>query len=170
MGPEDRVLIYHATNSAVMQSYRWIKYHYGQYSIGIYTSLVPKEIKPDQLNCKIILSTTKSAQALLDIAHLKKIIVFAEPYNSPPITRQVLGRLRDDDTELIELADYGFSRLMMWHRTRLKIYQTYAREIDELQFTDQEINDAVLQINRAERQELENRLIGLPLPAEYVNK
>lgn len=170
MGPEDRVLIYHATNSAVMHSYRWIKYHYWNMSIGIYTSLVPKEIKHDQLKCKIILSTTKSAQALLDIPNLKKIIVFAEPYNSPPITRQVLGRLRDDDTELIELADYGFSRLMMWHRTRLKIYQKYAREVNELQFNTQEINDAELQIIRTERQELENRIIGLPLPVEYVNK
>lgn len=170
MKSEDRVLIYHATNSAVMQSYRWIKYHYGQYSIGIYTSLVPKEIKPDQLNCKIILSTTKSAQALLDIAHLKKIIVFVEPYNSAPITRQVLGRLRDSDTELIEIVDYGFSRLHTWSVHRKKIYQTYAKEINEVQFNEQELNDAVLQINRAEKQELENRMIGRPLPVEYVNK
>jgi hypothetical protein len=170
MGPEDRVLIYHATNSAVMQSYRWIKYHYGQYPIGIYTSLVPKEIKQDQLKCKIILSTTKSAQALLDIAHLKKIIVFAEPYNSPPITRQVLGRLRDDDTELIELVDFGFSRLYSWYKNKLKIYQKYAKEVNELQLTDQDINDSVLQITRAEKQELENSLIGRPLPVEYVDK
>jgi hypothetical protein len=170
MGPEDRVLIYHATNSAVMQSYRWIKYHYGQYSIGIYTSLVPKEIKHEQLECKIILSTTKSAQALLDIAHLKKIIVFAEPYNSAPITRQVLGRLRDDNTELIELCEMGFMRLFQWAKNRQKIYQKYAREVNELQLTDKDINDSVLQINRAERKELENRMIGRPLPVEYVNK
>jgi superfamily II DNA or RNA helicase len=170
MGPEDRVLIYHATNSAVMQSYRWIKYHYGQYSIGIYTSLVPKEIKHEQLECKIILSTTKSAQALLDIAHLKKIIVFAEPYNSAPITRQVLGRLRDDNTELIEIVDVGFMRLFQWGANRKNIYQKYAKEVNEMQFNDQEINDAVLQINRAERAELEERVKGLPLPVEYVNK
>ena len=170
MGPEDRVLIYHATNSAVMQSYRWIKYHYGQYPIGIYTSLVPKEIKQDQLKCKIILSTTKSAQALLDIAHLKKIIVFAEPYNSPPITRQVLGRLRDDDTELIEITDYGFRKLYLWGSNRKKIYQKYAKSVTEIQYTDQEINDAVLQITRAEKQEVMNRIVGLPLPVEYVNK
>lgn len=170
MGPEDRVLIYHATNSAVMHSYRWIKFHYGQYPIGIYTSLVPKEIKHDQLKCKIILSTTKSAQALLDIPNLKKIIVFAEPYNSAPITRQVLGRLRDDDTELIELCELGFMRLFQWAKNRQKIYQKYAREVNELQLTEADINDSVLQINRAERKELENRIIGLPLPVEYVNK
>jgi hypothetical protein len=170
MGPEDRVLIYHATNSAVMQSYRWIKYHYGQYSIGIYTSLVPKEIKHEQLECKIILSTTKSAQALLDIAHLKKIIVFAEPYNSAPITRQVLGRLRDDNTELIEIVDVGFMRLFQWGANRKNIYQKYAKEVNELQLTEADINDSVLQICRAERAAIEERMRGLPLPVEYIKK
>jgi hypothetical protein len=170
MEENDRVMIYFAMNETIMCAYRWLKFHYGTLSIGLYSSLVPKEIKPDQLKCKIILTTTKSAQALLDIENLKKLVVFAEPFNSAPITRQVLGRLRNDNTEMIEVIDCGFSRIYDWYRNKLKIYQVYAKEVNEMQFTEQDLNDAVLQICRVEKAEVEERMRSLPLPVEYVNK
>ena len=163
MKPGERMLLYIATNDAIMVAYRWLKYYYWNLSIGIYTSLTPKQQKREQLEQTCILTTTKSAQALLDIPNLKKIVLFAEPFNSEPMTLQVLGRARNPDTELIELVDCGFSRIYEWYRNKLnRVYRKYAVECNELTYTDYEINEALLEISRQQRAALEEKRKSLP--------
>ena len=168
MQPGDRMLIYIATNDAIMLAYRWLKYYYWNIPIGIYTSLTPKQQKREQLDCTCILTTTKSAQALLNIANLKKIVLFAEPFNSEPMSIQVMGRARNQDTELIELVDYGFTRLVEWYKNKkYRVYQKYATECNEVTYSDHEINEALLTYYRQQRELLEQKAQSLPMVADY---
>jgi len=168
MQPGDRMLIYIATNDAIMLAYRWLKYYYWSIPIGIYTSLTPKQQKREQLDCTCILTTTKSAQALLNIANLKKIVLFAEPFNSEPMSIQVMGRARNQDTELIELVDYGFTRLVEWYKNKkYRVYQKYATECNEVTYSDHEINEALLTYYRQQRELLEQKAQSLPMVADY---
>ena len=168
MQPGDRMLIYIATNDAIMLAYRWLKYYYWNVPIGIYTSLTPKQQKREQLDCTCILTTTKSAQALLNIANLKKVVLFAEPFNSEPMSIQVMGRARNQDTELIELVDYGFTRLVEWYKNKkYRVYQKYATECNEVTYSDHEINEALLTYHRQQREMLEEKMKSLPMVADY---
>ena len=144
----------------VLNTYYWLRYNYYGIPIGIYTSLI-KENKKDQLENTIILTTTKSASALLDIPRLKKVIIFAEPFNSAVLARQILGRTRDKDTELIELVDCGFQRIKDWYMNkRRNVYSIYATEMNEISYTDSEITTAIYQLDKQERERLEANKIN----------
>ncbi len=120
------------------------------------------------MDCTCILTTTKSAQALLNIANLKKIVLFAEPFNSEPMSIQVMGRARNQDTELIELVDYGFTRLVEWYKNKkYRVYQKYATECNEVTYSDHEINEALLTYYRQQRELLEQKAQSLPMVADY---
>ena len=156
--PHERILIYIATNQAVQQTYYWLRYYYYPHTIGIYTSLVPKEIKQQQLNAEIILTTTKSAGVLLDIPNLKKTIILNEPFNSYVYARQILGRTRDQDTELIEVVDCGFERIKAWYRNKVvNVYSKYASKVDMITYSDIEINQTLLDMERQEREARQNK-------------
>ena len=171
MKPGERILIYIATNEAISLAYRWLRYTYWNLSVGIYTSLVPKAQKREQLDCTCILTTTKSAQVLLNIKNLKKVVLFAEPFNSEPMAIQVMGRARNEDTELIELVDCGFTRIVEWYmHKRNKVYSKYATECNEITYTEYEINDALLEISRQQNQKIEELNRTLPRIADYVKK
>lgn len=147
---DEKILIYIGKNSTVLQTYYWLRYHYYNISIGIYTSLV-KENKKAQLENTIILTTTKSAGVLLDIPKLKKVVIFCEPFNSPVLAQQILGRTRDKDTEMIELVDCGFQRIKEWYINKKRnVYSKYATEINEISYTEAEINEALLRVNKQE--------------------
>lgn len=164
----DRMLIYIATNNAITLAKRWLNYYYGNLPVGVYTSLTPKHKKREQLEKTCILTTTKSAQALLNIDNLKKIVLFAEPFNSEPMSIQVMGRARNEDTELIELVDCGFSRIVEWyHNKRNRVYAKYATECNEVTYTDHEINEAILTIARQQKQRLEQLSSTLPQIVDY---
>lgn len=148
--PDEKILIYIGKNSTVLNTYYWIKYYYYNISVGIYTSII-KENKKAQLENTIILTTSKSAGVLLDIPKLKKVIVFCEPFNSPVLAQQILGRARDKDTEMIELIDCGFQRIKEWYINKKRnVYSKYATEINELAYTESEINEALLFLDRQE--------------------
>lgn len=158
-GLEEKAMFYIGKNEAILKAYHWIKYSYPGLSCGIYTSLTPKQHKHDQLNNKIILTTTKSANACLDIPGLKKNIVFAEPFSSLVYAKQILGRTRDRDTEMIELVDVGFKRIKDWYlKKREKTYNKYATECNEIAFSSYEIDMAINNILLQEYNELKNRM------------
>jgi len=169
MPPEGRIAVYFAKNDVVLQTYRWLQFYYNQYPIGIYTSLTPKELKRQQLEAKIILTTSKSAQALLNIEHLKKIILLAEPFNSPITAKQIFGRLRDSDyTEMIELVDFGFEEIPRWYRNkRHKVYKKYATELEEITFTDDLIESTLANIYAREKRLIMDTNTQYPMIAEY---
>lgn len=156
---EEKAMLYIGKNEAIVKAYRWIKYNYPGLSCGIYTSLTSKQKKHEQLNCKIILTTTKSANACLDIPGLKKNIVFAEPFSSLVYAKQILGRTRDLDTEMIELVDVGFGRIKEWYLKKKNMsYRKYATECNEISFSSYEIDMSVINIMKKEQQELEERM------------
>lgn len=153
--PDERILIYIGKNTAILNTYYWIRYHYYNVSVGIYTSLT-KEDKKAQLENTIILTTTKSASALLDIPKLKKVVIFCEPFNSPVLAQQILGRTRDKDTEMIELVDCGFQRIKEWYINKKRnVYTKYATEVNEIAYTEAEINNLIIRVERQQRSKIE---------------
>lgn len=124
---EGKVLIYIGTLEGIDKVYNWLLTNYPHLynDIGIYTSNV-KGNKREQLEKKIILSTTKSCGAAVDIKGLKITIQLAEPFKSHITTRQALGRTRDKNTLYIDVIDEGFAILKKYYAYKLPIYYKYA--------------------------------------------
>lgn len=164
--PDEKILIYIGKNSAILNTYYWIRYHYYNISVGIYTSLT-KDSKKSQLDNTVILTTTKSASALLDIPKLKKVVIFCEPFNSAVLAQQILGRTRDKDTEMIEMVDCGFQRIKEWYINKKRnVYTKYATEVNEIAYTESEINNIIYNI---ERQQKERRELNKPTLKQIVD-
>ena len=129
-----KCLIYIGTNNAIEKVYNWMnKYYpelYGQ--IGILSTLVDEEHRKTAVHKRIILSTTKSAGAGLDIKGLKLTIVLAEPFKSEILARQTLGRTRDFDTEYIEIVDIGFAQCSKYYQYKKPIFLKYALSCREI--------------------------------------
>lgn len=123
-----KILIYIQTNAAIMVVYNWIIENFNEYyhQIGIYTSIIDKDVKEKALEKKIILSTTKSCGAAMDIKGLKKTIILAEPFKSEVLARQVLGRTRDENTLCIECVDMAFRQIYKFYRQKQEIFDKYA--------------------------------------------
>jgi len=136
-----KTLIYIGKNYAIEQIYHWMEYWIPEFrgNIGIYNSTVPKELKPLQLSKMVILSTTKSCGAAIDIKGLKLAIVLAEPFGSEVIARQTLGRTRDKDTMYIEIVDKGFSTLKGYYKHKQALFSKYAKSYTDITLTDEEL-------------------------------
>lgn len=147
---DGRVLIYIGTNFAISITYNWLKFYYPEMSIGIFSSLVPKEEKRNQLNNKLILTTTKSAGAALDIPNLELTIILNEPFKSQVLARQTLGRTRAKNTMYVDIVDVGFKTLKFYYTTKKKIFSKYATRCTEIQLSDFELNNRIMDIYREE--------------------
>ena len=143
VGRWDKCLMYIGTNNAIVEVYNWIVENYPEYynNIGIYTSIVSEEDKIDALNKRLILSTTKSAGAAVDIKGLKMTVVLAEPFKSEVLARQTLGRTRDDNTTYIEIVDKGFIQCRRYYNYKKPIFNKYATECSEIQVGDLELQN-----------------------------
>lgn len=141
--PNEKILIYIGTNEAISSFYSWIIENFPEYryNIGIYTSAVSAEDKEAALKQKIILTTTKSAGAAVDIKGLKVTIVLAEPFKSEVIARQSLGRTRDPNTFYIDIVDKGFYYCNKYFLAKKKIFQTYAVSTEVIDLSDDDINN-----------------------------
>ena len=105
-------------------------------NIGIYTSIEKnKFIKEQQLDKMIILSTTKSCGAAIDIKGLKMTVVLAEPFKSKVLARQSLGRTRDSDTTYMEFVDIGFDACKGCYESKKSIFEKYATSVEETYFS-----------------------------------
>ena len=151
--PEGKILIYIGTNYAIRLTYYWLIYYFRGISIGIFTSIVPKEEKQNALNCKIILSTTKSAGAALDIYGLETTIVLNEPFKSKVLAQQTFGRTRAKNTKYYDVVDVGFGAITYYYRTKMPLFREFATKCSEIHLTDYELNQMVLEINRAKEEE-----------------
>lgn len=121
-----RALFYIGTNAGIVKVKQRILFNYPELidDIGVYTSI--SENKQDEKNKKYILTTTKSAGAGEDIAHLKYSVVLAEPFKSEVLARQTLGRTRDPNTTYIELVDVGFKQLLAYFNAKRPVFTKYA--------------------------------------------
>lgn len=149
-----KALIYIGTNNAIKIFYSYLCEMYPEYKndIGIYTSIVPEHIKEDQLNKRIILSTTKSCGAAMDIHGLKVTVVLAEPFKSPVITQQTLGRTRANNTFYIDCVDDGFFYTKSYFNSKKSIFNKYATKCTNI-FMDQK------EIDRRIEEMLKSKLI-----------
>lgn len=129
-----RALFYIGTNSAITKVKERILMHYPELynDIGIYTSVNTAAGKLVAKTKRFILTTTKSAGAGEDIAHLKYSVVLAEPFKSEVLTRQTLGRTRDKDTTYIELVDVGFKQIVAYYNSKKPIFAKYATKCSNM--------------------------------------
>lgn len=144
-----KCLIYIGTNNAISKIYEWMHNNYPELynNIGILSTLVEDEKRKDAINKRIILATTKSAGAGLDIKGLKLTIVLAEPFKSEILARQTLGRTRDKDTEYIELVDTGFPQCTRYYNQKKHIFLKYALSCREIILKPEYIYKKIEEIN-----------------------
>ena len=100
----------------------------------------PEKQKADKKNKKILLSTTKSAGKGEDIKGLKLTILAAEPFKSPVIAQQTLGRTREPNTFYIELVDLGFKKTREYYFDKLSTFNKYAESVSDSTFDTYEID------------------------------
>lgn len=145
-----KALIYIATNNAIGKFYDYLISIYPQYKndIGVYTSIIPKDEKEYQLEKRIILSTTKSAGAAMDISNLKVTVVLAEPFKTKILARQTLGRTRGNNTFYIDCIDDGFFFTKSYYNAKKPIFSKYATKCTDIVMNDIEINNRVQEINK----------------------
>lgn len=143
-----KTLIYIGVNNAINLVYHWMEYYFPEYRgrIGIFNSLVPKEEKQAQLDKDIILSTTKSCGAAIDISGLVLTIVLAEPFKSEVLARQTLGRTRARGTRYIEIVDRGFATIKNYWKQKQPIFQKYATSCKDVFLSDKELTAKANQI------------------------
>lgn len=147
LSSQGKVLIYIGTNFGIQLTYYWLRYVLPFHSIGIFSSLVPKEEKRSQLDKQIILSTSKSAGAAVDIPNLEITIDLNEPSKSQVIVRQKLGRTRNWHTTFIDLIDIGFPQLRKYYELKRPIFKKYANNIlNPVHLTDTEIHRRLIRI------------------------
>lgn len=125
-----KILMYIGTIAAIEKVKAWLEEHYPMFTYGVVNCEVTNS-KKSQLDKHIILTTTKSAGAALDIKGLAKTIVLAEPFKSEVLARQTLGRTRDPDTEYIDIVDSGFFHTKKYYEHKLPIFDKYATECEE---------------------------------------
>lgn len=141
--PEDKILIYIGTNEAISKFYSWILENFQELKnqIGIFTSIVSAEDKKISLQRKIILTTTKSAGAAIDIKGLKVTVVLAEPFKSEVLARQTLGRTRDPNTFYIDVVDKGFYYCNKYFSAKKPIFNTYASGFELIDIDEFELDN-----------------------------
>lgn len=141
--PEDKLLVYIGTNQAITEFYSSIIEIFPCLSgnIGIFTSIVSDEDKKFALTRKVILTTTKSAGAAIDIKGLKCTLVLAEPFKSEVLAKQTLGRTRDRNTYYIEIVDKGFKYCNKYFLDKRSLFSVYALDSTLVEITDVELND-----------------------------
>lgn len=148
-----KTLIYIGTNEAILAVYNWIVCNYPEMSdqVGIYTSLVHDKVKKQEALTKhIILSTTKSCGAAMDIPGLRMTIVLAEPFKSEVIAAQSLGRTRAYGTDYIEIVDRGFRRIEQFYRSKQKLFNRLALSNRVIHMQDEDIYAQHLQSLRSQ--------------------
>ena len=147
-----RVLMYIGTNEGILRLYHWLGKEYPEFigDIGIFTSLLDKQEKMKDKRKKLIISTTKSAGLGEHIEGLKMTIVLAEPFKSEIITRQTLGRTRDNNTMYIELVDMGFKYCRKFYNDKLHVFKKYATDVSDTMIDSYELNrrSKILKVER----------------------
>lgn len=134
-------LFYIGTNEAILYVRDWIYEHFPELinQVGIYTSITPADKKPIELQKKIILSTTKSAGAAMDIKGLVETVNLAEPFKSKVLAQQTFGRTRDKDTLYKDIVDTGFFYTKKFYEHKKPVFKKYATECVEINMSENQL-------------------------------
>ena len=127
-------LYYVATNDAILKIRDWIYENYPELigQVGIFTTISDPETKRQQLDKAIILTTTKSAGAAVDIPGLVETVVLAEPFKSKVLAQQTFGRTRAADTTYKDLVDTGFFFTKRFYEEKKPVFTKYATDCREV--------------------------------------
>lgn len=138
-----KVLIYIGVNSSIVYVRDWLIKNFPELrtKIGVYTSIIGKDEKRAMLDRKIILSTTKSCGAAMDIHGLKGTILLAEPFKSAVLARQTLGRTRGKNTWYIEFVDVAFVYTKRYYAAKQPIFQKYAKSCKDTSVSHYQLVD-----------------------------
>ena len=158
MNIDGKCLVYIGLNESVVKAYDYMikEFPFLANHIGVYTSMVSKETKQDALTKKIILSTTKSCGAAQDIAQLRATIVLAEPFKSPVLAQQSLGRCREDNTYYFDFVDNGFYFTRKYYKDKKPVFKKYAKSYKDTPLSDDIIAE---RSNAAKRKYQENKVM-----------
>jgi len=168
-----KVIVFIGTNSAIERVQAWIVENYPELenSIGIFTSMT-KNGKKAELDKKIILTTTKSCGAAIDIPGLKMSIVLAEPFKSEVLARQTLGRTRAKNTLYLEITDEGFFYLKKYYAHKLPIFEKYSTKCSQKKYTDNELTRKAISLVEAREGMVSPITINIkpiPIPKGLIN-
>ena len=135
-------LFYIGLNDSIQKIKEWIESNFPDLigEVGVFTSLTDKNIRNDQLNKKIILSTTKSAGAAVDIDDLVETVNLAEPFKSKITAQQTFGRTRKSGTLYKDVVDVGFYYCKNYYNAKKPIFMKYATKFSEVNVTDEDLN------------------------------
>lgn len=141
-----KTLIYIGTIQAIEVVYNWIINTYPEFRYN--TCILNSNIEDKGViyRNQIILSTTKSCGAAIDITYLKRTVVLAEPFKSEVLARQSLGRTRDENTEYIEVVDRGFKIIGNWFNYKRSVFQKYALSCKIISLSDSDLNTLYMKI------------------------
>ena len=139
-------LIFLATNDAIIYMYQWIRYNYPEYKndIGIFTSI--NEDKSEALTHTIILTTSKSAGAALDIKDLMVSVNLAEPTKSKPQNKQRFGRTRAYGSYYIDVIDNSLKIISNYFKDNYSLFEKYALSMKNIKFNDKMLEDTAMKI------------------------
>lgn len=143
-----KCLYYVATNDAILYVRDMIYQEFPELinQVGIYTSIIPPERKSLELEKKIIISTTKSAGAAMDIKGLSETVNLAEPFKSKVLAQQTFGRTRGDDTIYKDIVDVGFFHTKKFYEAKKPVFKKYATECVEVNLRTEELESRVQKI------------------------
>ena len=129
-------LVFLSTNDSILRFKSFIELNFPEYigNIGVYTSINPNKF--EALNNPIILTTSKSAGAAVDIAGLTCSVQLAEPIKSEPQNKQRFGRTRGYNTLYIDVIDSSLSILRKYYERNLPMFEKYATNVSEVNFTN----------------------------------
>lgn len=144
-------LWYIGTNEAILYVQDWIYKNFPELinQVGIYTSITPSDIKNKELNKKIILTTTKSAGAALDIKGLVETMNLAEPFKSRVLAQQTFGRTRDANTLYKDIVDTGFFYTKKFYEFKKPVFTKYATSCVEVNMTSEKIENKTDDIKKS---------------------
>lgn len=135
-------LYYIGTNEAILVVRDWIYENYPELigQVGIFTTLT-KDNKKNELDKTIILTTTKSAGAAVDIKGLVETVVLAEPFKSKVLAQQTFGRTRAANTSYKDIVDTGFFFTKRFYDQKKPVFMKYATECKEITIRPNELNN-----------------------------
>lgn len=134
-------LFFLATNESIMIFKDWIEANYFEYRnrVGVYTSI--NSTKKEALNFPIILTTSKSAGAALDIEGLAVTINLLEPTKSKIANQQRLGRTRGKNTFYIDLVDCDNRSCVKYYYKNLPMFDEQCLSVRKIEFDNETLDE-----------------------------
>lgn len=135
-------LFYVGTNDAILyvKNLIYSTFYELHGNVGVYTSLTPPDQRAKELEKKIILSTTKSAGAAMDIKGLVETTNLAEPFKSRVLAQQTFGRTRQDGTLYKDIVDNSFYYTKKFYDFKKPVFKKYATDCIEINLGNKELD------------------------------